>query len=272
MAKRGDSFDGIVEDIKSIKIQGATNVALAGVEAYIKCPTKKCAKKILSARPTEPLLQNFIRLLKKSKDVAKTASQLKKNTLSSRKKMAREGAKLIENKMNIFTHCHSSSVIEILKEAKKQKKKFHVYTIEVEPLLQGRMTAKELARSRIKTTIGPDLSAEQLLKNCDLFLFGVDAFTKNKIINKIGTATLCRLAKLHGVRRYCCGTAMKYTDKVRVENRSGREVWKDNKKEIEVVYPAFDKTPIKLVNGIVSEFGVLGPKEFIRRAKAARPS
>jgi translation initiation factor 2B subunit (eIF-2B alpha/beta/delta family) len=65
---------------------------------------------------------------------------------------------------------------------------------------------------------------------------------------------------------------MKYTNKVRVEHRSGGEVWKDNKKEIEVVYPAFDKTPIKLVNGVVSEFGVLGPKGFIRKAKAAMPS
>jgi translation initiation factor 2B subunit (eIF-2B alpha/beta/delta family) len=267
MLKKGDSFDKIVSDIQSIKIQGATNVAQAGVEAYLKCPTRKCAKKILSTRPTEPLLQNFIARLRKSKDAKKTGKELFSYLDSSRKKIAKEGAKLIENNMKVFTHCHSSSVIEILKEAKRQKKKFHVYTVEVEPLLQGRMTAKELAKSRIKTTIGPDLAAEQLLGKCDLFLFGADAFTKNKIVNKIGTATLCKLAKLHGVPRYCCGSSMKYTDKVRVERRAGREVWKDNKEEIEVVYPAFDKTSWKLVSGVVSEFGVLGAKGFLKKIK-----
>ncbi len=233
MRKKSDnSFDKIVADIKSIKIQGATNVAVAGVEAYLKCPSKKCAKKILATRPTEPLLQNFIKQLKKSKDPAKTGKSLVKGLELSQKKIAKEGSKLIKDGMNIFTHCHSSSVIAILKEAKKQKKKFHVYTVEVEPLLQGRMTAKELARSRIKTTIGPDLAAEQLLSKCDLFLFGVDAFTKNKIVNKIGTGTLCKLAKIHRVPRYCCGASMKYTNKVKVEKRAGREVWQENKKGI----------------------------------------
>jgi translation initiation factor 2B subunit (eIF-2B alpha/beta/delta family) len=265
MKKGEDSFDKVIEDIKSIRIQGATNVAKAGVEAYLKCPTKKCAKKILSTRPTEPLLQNFIKKLGKSKDVKKTGKELVKYLDNSQKKIAKEGARLVKDGMHIFTHCHSSSVISILKEAKKQKKKFHVFTVEVEPLLQGRMTAKELAKSRIKTTIGPDLAAEQLLKKCDLFLFGADAFTKGGVVNKIGTATLCKIAKMYGVPRYSCGVARKFTRKVKVEQRNGREVWKDNKKEIEVVYPAFDKTRWKLISGVVSELGVLKGKEFVRR-------
>jgi len=111
--KRVSSFDTIVSDIKSIKIQGATNVARAGVEAYMKCPTKKCAKKILATRPTEPLLQNFIKKLEKSKEKKKTAKELNKYIDSSQKRIAKNGAKLIKDGMNVFTHCHSSSVIEI---------------------------------------------------------------------------------------------------------------------------------------------------------------
>ena len=262
-----EKFEEILLNIKSIQIQGATAIALAGIKAYLLSPTKKSAKKILTTRPTEPLLQNVIKLLKKSKNPKILSKKLINEIENSKKKISKAGAKLIENNMKIFTHCHSSSVIGILKEAKKQKKKFHVYTIEVEPLLQGRMTAKDLAKSKIKTTIGPDLAAEQLLKNCDLFLFGADAFTNKKVINKIGTATLCKLAKLYNIPRYSCGGGLKYAKKIKVESRSGTEVWRENKKEINVVYPAFDRTSIKLVSGVISEFGVSTTKEFLKKAK-----
>jgi translation initiation factor 2B subunit (eIF-2B alpha/beta/delta family) len=267
MKKKGDEFENIISDIKSIKIQGATDIALSGIQAYLLKPNKKSAKIITSTRPTEPLLQNVIKMLRKSSDYETCAKDLIKEIKTSKRKIAKEGNKLIKNGMKIFTHCHSSSVIEILKEAKKQKKRFHVFTVEVEPLLQGRMTAKELAKSKIKTTIGPDLAAEQLLKNCDLFLFGADAFTNKKIVNKIGTQTLCKLAKIYKIPRYSCGAGMKYAKRVKLETRSGREVWKDNKKEISVVYPAFDKTNMKLVSGIVSEFGILKTQDFLKRAK-----
>jgi len=35
-----------------------------------------------------------------------------------------------------------------------------------------------------------------------------------------------------------------------------------------VLNPAFDKTRMKDVSGIVSEFGVLTPKQFVKKAKS----
>ncbi|MBT7706027.1 hypothetical protein HN747_01125 [archaeon] len=263
-----NNFDKIIADIKSIKIQGATNIAKAGIEAYMKCPTKSCEKKIIATRATEPLLQSSIKSIKKSKNIDVEGRALLKKIDKDRITLAKNGAALIKDKMKIFTHCHSSSVIEILKEAKRQKKKFHIYTVEVEPLLQGRMTAKDLAKSRIKVTIGPDMAAEQLLMGCDLFLFGVDAFLPGGVVNKIGTSTLCKLAKLHNIPRYSCGVSMKYAKRIKMEKRAGREVWEDNKKEIEVVYPAFDKTRWENVTGVVSELGVLKSKGFLKVIKS----
>ena len=45
-------FDKICRDIKSVKIQGAANVAKAGFRAYKLFPNKKTKDKILSLRPT----------------------------------------------------------------------------------------------------------------------------------------------------------------------------------------------------------------------------
>jgi translation initiation factor 2B subunit (eIF-2B alpha/beta/delta family) len=260
-------FDKILADIKSIKVQGAENVAKAGIKAFLLSPTKSSAKKILKTRPTEPLMQNAIKLLLKSKTPKKTAEKFLRDLKKSHDTISKKGAMLIKNNMNIFTHCHSSTVIDILKYAKrKRKKNFVVYTTEVEPLLQGRETARDLAKAKIKVIVSPDLAAEQSLKKCDLLLFGADAFTKSIVANKIGTSTLVNLAKAHGVPRYSCGVSTKFTNKVKIEKRPSHEVWQDNNKKIEVINPAFDKTKLKNLSGVISEFGILPPKQFVKKA------
>jgi len=261
-------FDKILKDIKSVKIQGAENVAKAGIKAFLLDPTRASAKKIIKTRPTEPLMQNAIRLLLKSKSPKSTAKFFLSNLKKSHEMIVKRGAKLIKNNMNVYTHCHSSTVIDILKYAKrKQKKDFVVYTTEVEPLLQGRATAKDLAKSKIKVIVAPDLAAEQSLKKCDIFLFGADAFTKTAVANKIGTSTLVNLAKSHKIPRYSCGVSLKFTNKIKIEKRPSQEVWDIHNDKIEIINPAFDKTKIKNLSGIISEFGILSPKQFVKKAK-----
>jgi translation initiation factor 2B subunit (eIF-2B alpha/beta/delta family) len=261
-------FDKILEDIKSIEIQGAENVAKAGIKAFLLKPTKKAAKKIVSIRPTEPLLQNSLKILLKSKNVELTANKILKEMEKSHEIISRKGAVLIKNGMNIYTHCHSSSVIDILKYAKKkQKKNFVVYTTEVEPLLQGRKTAEELADLGIKVIIFPDLSAGMALKKCDLFLFGADAYTKKYVVNKIGTSTLVKIAEHYKIPRYSCGISMKFTKKVKIEKRSGKEVWNKRNKNILIENYAFDKTKLVWITGVISEFGILKPKEFLKEVR-----
>ncbi len=264
--KRGTEI--VLKEISDVKIQGANNVALAGIMAYVKDPSEESYKKILAARPTEPLLQNAFKILKNSKNKKEMGKALVQYINSSKSKIALAGSKLIKNDMNIFSHCHSSTVMEILKYAKKEKKKkFIVYTLEVEPLLQGRKTAEELAKAGIKVIVFPDLAAESALRKCDLFLFGADAFTKKGVANKIGTEFLCHLAKEHNIPRYSCGMALKFTKKVKIEERSGREVWDAKNENIVVVNPAFDFTKKKLLSGVISELGILNFRDFVKKAK-----
>lgn len=266
--KKISSFERVLRDIKTVKIQGAENIAKAGVKAYLMNPSKDSMNKILSTRPTEPLMQNGINLIHNSKNKERMAKKFLKKLRKDHEKIARFGSNLIKNDMNIYVHCHSSTVIDILKYAKrKNKKNFVVYTTEVEPLLQGHLTAKDLAKSKIKVIVAPDLYAEKILSKCDLFLFGADAYTKNFVANKIGTSTLVKLAKYHHIPRYSCGVTLKFTKKVKLENRPSSEVWDEREQKIEVINPAFDATPLKDLSGIVCESGILSFSEFIRRAK-----
>jgi len=261
-------FNWILKRIKAVRIQGAEKVAKAGIEAFLLNPKKSSARKILKTRPTEPLMQNAIKFLLKADDHEKASNIILKDINKSHEAIVKAGAKLIKKNMKIYTHCHSSTVMDILKYAKKKlRKNFTVYTTEVEPLLQGHKTAKDLARARIKVIILPDLAAEQALKNCDLFLFGADAFTKKVVVNKVGTSTLCRLAELYHIPRYACGVSLKFTNKVKIEMRSPKEILKKSVDMVKVINPAFDKTEFKLLTGVISEFGILKTNEFVRKAK-----
>jgi len=260
-------FNKILEDIKEVKIQGAENIAKAGMKAFLLNPNKNSAKKILLTRPTEPLMQNSIKLLLKSKNQARQAKKILLYLKKSKSKISKAGSKLVKKDMNIYSHCHSSTVIDILKSAKKLGKDFVVYTTEVEPLLQGRKTALELNKSKIKVIVAPDLAAEQTLKKCDLLLFGADAFLKKGVVNKIGTSILCKIAKENHIPAYVCGVSLKFTKKIKMEIRKQNEVWQNNHKTIEVFNPAFDFVKKKLITGVISEFGILSYKEFIKLAK-----
>ena len=266
--KKEFSLDEVVEKIKSVKIQGAENIARAGVMAYAKEPSRAGLRKLLRSRPTEPLLQNLLRAMKKSSDKKKAAQILLRKVDCEHKKMVRFGARLIKKDMNVYTHCHSSSVIDILRYAKKvQRKKFVVYTTEVEPLLQGRMSARDLSKGGIKVVVAPDLAAEQILRSCDILLFGADAFTKKYLANKIGTSALVFLAKKYKIPSYSCTISLKFTKKIKLEMRKPSELWHVHNKNIKIENPAFDKIKINEIDGIVSEFGVLAPRDFVRLAR-----
>ena len=61
-------FNRISKDIKSVKIQGARNIAKAGLKAYNLIPTSHSKKKLLSLRPTEPMLEKVLKLTSTLKD------------------------------------------------------------------------------------------------------------------------------------------------------------------------------------------------------------
>jgi translation initiation factor 2B subunit (eIF-2B alpha/beta/delta family) len=262
-----EEFERILREIKEVKIQGANRIAVAGVKAFLLNPSKEGVKKILEARPTEPLLQNAIKLLRETKDYEHASIKFLKYMKEAEVKTAEYGSDLIENGMNVFTHCHSTTVMEILKEAKKQGKHFVVYNLEVAPLYQGRTTAKELAEIGIKVFHFPDLAAEQAVKKCDIFLFGADAFLDKGVVNKNGTSILAEIAKEHKIPSYACGFSMKYTPKINIEIRKGTEVWNIKEKNIFVINPAFEIADKKYITGVVSEFGILKYKDFIEKAK-----
>jgi len=262
-------FNQISKDIKSIKIQGAKNIALAGFKAYELFPNKQTKKKIISLRPTEPFLIN---VLSKADKISynKLKAKLKQNQDIINKNVF----KLIKKNSVIFTHCHSSTVVNALIYAKKHGKKFEVYNTEARPLYQGRITASELKKAHIKVTMFVDSAAATAIEkenrkdkiHADLVLFGTDAILKKGVINKIGSGMFAEIAYANKVPVYILADSLKYISKIQLEQRDFKEVWETTKK-IKIKNPAFELIPRKYIKAIISELGTLNYNQFLKKVR-----
>lgn len=256
-------FNKICKDIRSIKIQGATNIAKKAFYASKLFPGKKYKQKLISLRPTEPMLFNVLNLLDKL-----SYNDLVKLLESNQKEINKNLLKIIKRNPIIFTHCHSSNVISALIYAKKKHKRFQVYNSETRPLFQGRKTAKELNNNHINVTMFIDSEIGTLLddKKIDLVLLGSDAILDNGVINKVGSSMFAEVAYFNKVPVYIIADSLKYSKtKINIEERSPKEVWKNN--DIKIKNPAFDFVKKKYITAIISEFGVLKYDEFLKIVK-----
>jgi len=253
----------IYRDIKEIKIQGATNIAKSALEAYSILQTKSTIRKLISLRPTEPMLQNVLAKLDKKEDKNKILNHFQE----AQDKINKEVLNLIKNKDIIFTHCHSTNVVKALIYAHKKGKKFEVYNTETRPLFQGRKTARELSSAGINVTQFVDSAILIAMKKTDKVFLGADAILKNgDVVNKVGSGMISEIAKDNKIPVYIIADSWKFTKKnIELEQRNPGEIWDNVPKNIKIKNPAFEKVQGENIRAIVSELGVLTPREFLRR-------
>jgi len=263
-------FNKISKGIKEIKIQGATNIAKASLEAYFLIPSKTSKNKLLSLRPTEPMMKNVLDMAEKGMPKDKIIAHFSE----AQNKINIAVLKLIKNKDIIFTHCHSTNVVNSLIYAKRKAKKFEIYNTETRPLFQGRKTARELKKAGIKVTMFVDsataIALEKQNKNdktyADKIFLGADALLKNGIINKIGSGIIAELAYKHKIPLYIIADSWKFTkSKIPIENRKLNEVWDKAPKNIKIQNPAFEFIDKKYISGIITEFGLMSYDKFLKR-------
>ncbi len=263
MSKKRQIFDKICRDIKSVKIQGATNIAKAALKAYYLSPTQAAKKKLISLRPTEPMLTHVLELADKLPQ-----NKILAHFLESQNKINSLVFKLIKNNSVIFTHCHSTNVVKALIYAKKHGKHFEVYNTETRPLFQGRKTARELARAGIKVTNFVDSAIRIALLKCDAVFLGADALFKDSVINKVGSGLIADIASHEKIPVYIIADSWKYAhSKIKLEQRNFKEVWNPRKNKIHIKNPAFESVPAKYIKAIISEIGIMPYSRFIAKVK-----
>ncbi len=257
-----DQFSLICRDIKSVKIQGATNIVKAGLKAYSLKPTKSSITKLISLRPTEPALQNALKFAEKS-----SVENAINHFSNAQQFINYYSLKIISNNSKIMTHCHSNTIEQALVSAHKSGKKFSIMNLEARPLMQGHITAKRLSKQGIPVTLSVDSSMDSLIEKCDFIILGADAVIKKGVINKVGSRAISELAYSHKKPVYILTDSWKFSkSQVPIEQRDKREVWKNAPSKIKINNPSFELIGSKYITKIISELGILSHKDFMSEA------
>ena len=275
---------------------GARNIK-AETKAKFLRQFNKIPKAFAAARPTAVNLFRAVDRMKKAAETTGDVPKIKQALIDEAKKIHTEeeaatrrlsqlGAELIKDDFTVLTHCNAGALatagygtaLGVIKAAREQGKKIKVIATETRPLLQGaRLTAWELMQENIPVTLITDSMAGYFLSRgkVDCVIVGADRIAANgDTANKIGTYTLAVLAKENGVLFYVAAPtstidlSLKSGDEIPIEERDPEEVTSIRgvrlaPKGVTAANPAFDITPHKYINTIITEKDIVG-KPYLR--------
>ena len=292
----------IAKDIEDIVIQGATDIARQACKIMekqfrgLKIKNKKDLEKffdkassmLVGARETEPLLRNAMKYAKfklhgwcSADEIADAFEEYLSRIERENKIRPSIWAELIEQWDNIFTHCHSSSVVEILIKANDSGKDIHVYNSETRPLYQWRKTSKELVEAWVKDTMVTDSSAAFFIDNLyenfvdiDKVFLGSDCIKPDgSTINKVWSFAIWLAAWHSGIPLYIVWSLLKVDVEkiIGIEERTWKELWPDAPQWLNIINYAFDIVPHKCITWIITEFWVIRPEKLMKEIKNHYP-
>ena len=254
-------------------------------------------------RKTRPTAVNLFwaidRVLKTARETAGTKEALAEAVVAEAEKMADEdvetnrkmgkyGAELIEDGDVVLTHCNAGSLatvdygtaLGVIRGAIEAGKNVKVIACETRPRLQGaRLTCYELMRDGIPVTLISDTMVGYVMSRgmVDKVVVGADRIVRDAVLNKIGTYNVAVLDSEHGIPFYVAAP-MSTMDQSRtsedavIEERSPVEVTNVGSERIapegiKVLNPAFDITPLELVDAVITEQGILRPEVILKQKR-----
>ena len=300
-------YQEVISAIKDLTVRGAPAIGVAaamaaalGATALPVLPKElfrqkfyKICDEIAKSRPTARNLFWALERMKQCladaigsgqkklvQELVAEAKRICSEDIANNRQMGKNGSILIADGDNILTHCNAGALatagygtaIGVLRAAREQGKKIHVYVDETRPVLQGaRLTAWELKKEKIPATLITDSMAGFLMQQgkIDKIIVGADRIAANgDTANKIGTYSLAVLAKAHNIPFYVAAplstidVSLKTGSAIPIEERSGKEVTSFRKVQtapygMKVYNPAFDITPAIYISAIITEKGIL---------------
>jgi len=207
------------------------------------------------------------------------ACQIRLEDIAINEAIGRHGAPLVPDGKTVLTHCNAGALatagygtaLGVVRAAIASGKHIDVFADETRPFLQGaRLTVWELQHDGIAATLITDNMAGHFLKSGRIgcVVVGADRIAANgDVANKIGTYTVAVLARENGVPFYVAAPvstldlSLQSGDQIPIEQRPASEVTHVfgvpvAPEGVRVENPAFDVTPHRYVDAIVTERGV----------------
>ena len=288
----------IADDIGTMEIRGAAKIADAAAAALATQATESeaetpeafrtelraAARALHDTRPTAVSLPNALRYVLHGTEGA-TVDQLRESTVLAAERfrerldhaqtdLATVGANRLKDGDCIMTHCHSTAVLACVEAAVDQGKELRAIVKETRPRNQGHITAERLHELGVPVTLIVDSAARRYLNQVDHVMVGADSIAADgSVINKIGTSGLAVNARDRGTPVVVAAQTFKLHPgtltghSVDIEMRDESELLSEAEKaelgNPTVENPAFDVTPPRYVDAIITERGQFPPESIV---------
>jgi methylthioribose-1-phosphate isomerase len=277
--------DLVVRGAPAIGAAGAYGVALAAKTDTSPARVRSAAERLAGVRPTAVNLSWGVERVRRAFEAGGADAALDEahaiaaEDVAANRALGAHGATLVPDGARVLTHCNAGALscvgygtaLGVIRAAAEAGKAPRVWVDETRPVLQGaRLTAWELDRLGIAHTLVADAMAGALMAagEVDLVVVGADRVAANgDVANKIGTYSLAVLAHHHGVP-FVVAAPTSTVDlatldgaAIPVEERSPDEVTvlggvRTAPRHTPALNRAFDVTPARLVDAIVTERGI----------------
>lgn len=260
---------------------------------------RELADRVARARPTAVNLSRGVRDVLAVVEGADTIAERRAVSLRAAKdyadrdvevnrQLGEHGATLLEDGDTVMTHCNAGALatvdwgtaLGVVYSAQASGKTVAVVANETRPLNQGsRLTTWELMQRDVAVTLIPDNASglwlqqdrvDAVVVGADrIVLQGEETFAEGAVFNKIGTYKHAVLADRHDVPFIVAAPtstvdAETPAEAVEIEERDPAELREiyghpNAPADVPVSNPAFDATPMSLVDYLVTERGVFEP-------------
>ncbi|ELZ55212.1 MULTISPECIES: ribose 1,5-bisphosphate isomerase [Halorubrum] len=291
------------EAIATMETRGAATIAAAAAEALaeqaaaaaeadatasdpeaFRASLRAAGRTLRETRPTAVSLPNALRYVLQRME-GETVDALRDSVVDASDAFVRQldraqddlgevGANRLADGDTVMTHCHSTDALACIEAAVEQGKSISAVVKETRPRQQGHITAEALREMGVPVTLIVDSAARRYLDEVDHVVVGADSIAADGgVINKIGTSGLAVNARERGVPIMTAAQTIKLHPEtltghtVEIEMRDEDEVIEPGTREaigeIAVENPAFDVTPPRYMDAIVTEHGQFPPESIV---------
>ena len=280
-----------IADAAAAALAAQAEASDAADPATFREELRTAARRLHETRPTAVSLPNALRfvlggLAVDSGDgrsveelrsaVADRAASFRRDLDRAQDRLGAIGANRLRDGDTVMTHCHSTDAVSCVSHAVEAGKEIRAIVPETRPRRQGHITARQLAEMGVDVTLIVDNATHRFLDDADHVLVGADSIAADgSVVNKIGTSGLAVSARDRGTPIMVAAQTIKLDPStlaghaVEIETRDESEVLDPATREAEglddvsVANPAFDVTPPRHVDAIVTERGQFPPESVV---------
>ncbi|MGZ0746468.1 translation initiation factor eIF-2B [Haloparvum sp. AD34] len=177
-----------------------------------------------------------------------------------KREAAANAAETLADGETFLTHDYSTTVFEAVEQATDDGLELDAWVTEARPRFLGRRSARQLSKNdALDVTMVVDSAMGHALKQCDRVILGMTCITDDTYYNRVGTLPLVVTANHLDVPVTVVGSSGKVIEGFHFENdfRDAVEVAREPMADVAIENPAYDATPVELVDQVITDDGEL---------------